>query len=29
MGISLLLVMLIPGIALWLPEQLGYVVGQW
>lgn len=29
MGVSLLLVMLMPGIALWLPEKLGYVVGQW
>lgn len=29
MSISLLLVMLVPGIALWLPEQLGYVVGPW
>ncbi|AKH19509.1 TRAP transporter large permease [Sedimenticola thiotaurini] len=29
MACSLLLVMLIPGIALWLPEQLGYVVGKW
>ncbi|MDO6441677.1 MULTISPECIES: TRAP transporter large permease [unclassified Marinobacter] len=29
MSISLLLVALIPGIALWLPEQLGYVVGPW
>ncbi len=26
---SLLLVMLLPGIALWLPEHLGYVVGKW
>ena len=26
---SLLLVMLVPGIALWLPEKLGYVVGAW
>lgn len=29
MSISLLLVMLVPGIALWLPETLGYVVGPW
>ncbi|WP_375183051.1 TRAP transporter large permease [Marinobacter sp.] len=29
MAVSLLLVMLLPGIALWLPEQLGFVVGQW
>jgi len=29
MAVSLLLVMLVPGIALWLPEQLGYVVGAW
>lgn len=29
MGVSLLLVMLMPGIALWLPEKLGFVVGQW
>lgn len=26
---SLLLVMLFPAIALWLPEQLGFVVGEW
>ncbi|TCK07229.1 TRAP transporter large permease [Marinobacterium mangrovicola] len=26
---SLLLVMLVPGLALWLPEKLGYVVGAW
>lgn len=26
---SLLLVMLIPGIALWLPDKLGFVVGPW
>ncbi|WP_417515333.1 TRAP transporter large permease [Marinobacter sp.] len=29
MSVSLLLVALIPGIALWLPEKLGYVVGPW
>ncbi|MBK1851063.1 MULTISPECIES: TRAP transporter large permease [unclassified Marinobacter] len=29
MSVSLLMVMLMPGIALWLPEQLGYVVGPW
>ena len=29
MGVSLLLVMLLPGIALWLPDKLGFVVGQW
>lgn len=29
MAASLLLVMLVPGIALWLPETLGYVVGPW
>lgn len=29
MTCSLLLVMLVPGIALWLPEKLGYVVGHW
>jgi C4-dicarboxylate transporter, DctM subunit len=29
MASSLLLVMLMPGIALWLPEKLGYVVGPW
>lgn len=29
MACSLLLVMLVPGIALWLPEKLGYVVGSW
>nr|WP_067298367.1 TRAP transporter large permease [Marinobacterium profundum] len=29
MSVSLLLVMLIPGIALWLPDKLGYVVGDW
>ncbi|RBW49270.1 TRAP transporter large permease [Marinobacter sp. F3R11] len=29
MGLSLLLVALMPGIALWLPEKLGYVVGPW
>jgi len=29
MACSLLLVMLVPGIALWLPEKLGYVVGAW
>ncbi len=29
MACSLLLVMLVPGIALWLPEKLGYVVGNW
>ncbi|MFN3880658.1 MAG: TRAP transporter large permease [Nitrincola lacisaponensis] len=26
---SLLLVMLVPGIALWLPDRLGFVVGPW
>lgn len=26
---SLLVVMLIPGIALWLPDKLGFVVGPW
>ncbi|GAA3711852.1 TRAP transporter large permease [Oceanisphaera sediminis] len=26
---ALILVMLFPGIALWLPERLGYVVGPW
>lgn len=26
---ALLLVMFIPGIALWLPEKLGFVVGPW
>lgn len=26
---SLLLVMLVPGIALWLPDKLGFVVGPW
>ncbi|QEW06379.1 TRAP transporter large permease [Nitrincola iocasae] len=26
---ALLLVMLIPGIALWLPDKLGFVVGPW
>ncbi|WP_298720632.1 TRAP transporter large permease [uncultured Oceanisphaera sp.] len=26
---ALVLVMLFPGIALWLPERLGYVVGPW
>lgn len=26
---ALVLVMLFPGIALWLPEKLGYVVGPW
>lgn len=29
MAVSLALVMLVPGIALWLPEKLGYVVGPW
>ncbi len=29
MSVSLLLVMLVPGIALWLPDKLGYVVGNW
>ncbi len=29
MACSLLLVMLVPGIALWLPDKLGYVVGAW
>ncbi|SEG55308.1 TRAP transporter large permease [Marinobacterium lutimaris] len=29
MAASLLLVMLVPGLALWLPEKLGYVVGAW
>jgi tripartite ATP-independent transporter DctM subunit len=29
MGVSLLLVALVPGIALWLPDKLGYVVGPW
>jgi len=29
MAASLLVVMLMPGIALWLPEKLGYVVGPW
>ncbi|KMQ75603.1 TRAP transporter large permease [Marinobacter subterrani] len=29
MAVSLLLVMLFPAIALWLPEQLGFVVGKW
>ena len=29
MAVSLVLVMLVPGIALWLPETLGYVVGPW
>ena len=29
MSVSLLLVMLFPAIALWLPEQLGFVVGEW
>jgi tripartite ATP-independent transporter DctM subunit len=29
MSVSLLLVMLVPGIALWLPDKLGYVVGDW
>ncbi|BES73186.1 TRAP transporter large permease [Marinobacter nanhaiticus D15-8W] len=29
MAASLLLVMLVPGIALWLPEKLGYLVGPW
>ena len=29
MALSLVLVMLVPGIALWLPEKLGYVVGSW
>ena len=29
MAVSLVLVMLVPGIALWLPEKLGYVVGSW
>jgi tripartite ATP-independent transporter DctM subunit len=29
MGISLALVILLPGIALWLPDKLGYVVGPW
>ncbi|WP_148864233.1 TRAP transporter large permease [Marinobacter fonticola] len=29
MAVSLMLVMLVPGIALWLPETLGYRVGQW
>ncbi len=29
MATSLLLVMLVPGIALWLPDKLGYVVGNW
>lgn len=29
MALALLLVILIPGLALWLPEQLGYVVGNW
>ncbi|WP_409523561.1 TRAP transporter large permease [Nitrincola sp. MINF-07-Sa-05] len=26
---SLILVMLVPGIALWLPDKLGFVVGNW
>lgn len=26
---ALVLVMLFPGIALWLPERLGFVVGEW
>ncbi|WP_036204360.1 TRAP transporter large permease [Marinobacter sp. MCTG268] len=29
MALSLVLVMLVPGIALWLPQKLGYVVGSW
>ena len=29
MALSLVLVMLVPGIALWLPQKLGYVVGPW
>ncbi|MDH2435813.1 TRAP transporter large permease [Pokkaliibacter sp. MBI-7] len=29
MLLSLVLVMLVPGIALWLPDKLGYVVGNW
>jgi tripartite ATP-independent transporter DctM subunit len=29
MGVSLALVILMPGIALWLPDKLGYVVGPW
>ena len=29
MSVSLLLVMLFPAIALWLPEQLGFDVGEW
>jgi tripartite ATP-independent transporter DctM subunit len=29
MSVSLLLVALVPGIALWLPDKLGYVVGPW
>jgi C4-dicarboxylate transporter, DctM subunit len=29
MAVSLLLVMLFPAIALWLPEQMGFVVGEW
>lgn len=29
MALALLLVILVPGLALWLPEQLGYVVGNW
>lgn len=29
MLLALVLVMLFPGIALWLPERLGYVVGPW
>jgi tripartite ATP-independent transporter DctM subunit len=29
MGVSLLLVALVPGIALWLPDKLGFVVGPW
>ncbi|PSL14933.1 tripartite ATP-independent transporter DctM subunit [Marinobacterium halophilum] len=29
MASSLILVMLVPGIALWLPDKLGYVVGNW
>ncbi|OEY65381.1 TRAP transporter large permease [Marinobacter sp. X15-166B] len=29
MAVSLLLVMLVPAIALWLPEKMGFVVGPW
>ncbi|MCT7654801.1 hypothetical protein MBH78_08575 [Oceanimonas sp. NS1] len=26
---ALVLVMLFPGLALWLPERMGFVVGEW